>query len=158
MADGMTGGGRDPNRDAWVTRVLGVALHGGSAAAKPAGGIDVRATWRDAKESTDAALNALASELRTYGDPDLERIADFGLFGIGKTENVGLNKALIEFATAAAERREAAGKKLREAVGAYRAIIGGDLVAEIDGNPFGVHVGVRETLGQALDQIERAAA
>ena len=147
-------------QDAWITRVLGVSPDGASlsAAEPPGAAIDVRATWRDAKESTDAALNALASELRTYGDPDLERIADFGLFGIGKTENVGLNKALIEFAGAAAERRATAAKKLREAVGAYRTIIAGDLVAEIDGNPFGVKVGVRETLGRALDQIERAAA
>ena len=65
---------------------------------------------------------------------------------------------MIEFSAAAEERRAAAGKKLREAVGAYRVIIDGDLVAEIDDNPFGVKVGVRATLGRALDEIERAAA
>ena len=160
MANGSATGGRNPMQDAWIARVLGVSVAGAPAseAKPPESAMDVRATWRDAKESTDAALSALASELRTYGDPDLERIADFGLFGIGKTENVGLNKALIEFSAAAGERRAAAGKKLREAVGAYRVIIDGDLVAEIDGNPFGVKVGVRATLGRALDEIERAAA
>ncbi len=100
-------GSRTPARDAWVTRVLGIEFSRASAA-PAASRIDVRAVWREAKEATDAALNDLAAELRTFGDPDLERNADFGLFGLGRNENVMLNKALIEFSTAAPERRPAA--------------------------------------------------
>ena len=74
---------------------------------------DVRAIWRDAKDAVDDGLNRLAAELRTYEDPDLERIADFGLFGLGTGENVALNKALIEFSGV----RPGAGEKLRAAVG-----------------------------------------
>lgn len=118
---------------------------------------DVRAIWRDAKESTDASLEALARELRSYDDPDLERIADFGLFGIGRGENVALNKALIEFAGARPESRDTVAKKLHAAVTAYRSVIDGGLVDDIDNNPFGVSVNVRATLGQALDAIEHAA-
>ncbi|HET8995254.1 MAG TPA: hypothetical protein VFN42_01165 [Acetobacteraceae bacterium] len=117
---------------------------------------DLRAIWRDAKESTDASLEALARELRSYDDADLERIADFGLFGIGRGENVALNKALIEFATARPESRDAAAESLRGAVTAYRSVISGGLVDYIDNNPFGVSVNVRATLGRALDEIERA--
>ena len=63
-------------QDAWIARVLGVSVASAPAseAKPPESAMDVRATWRDAKESTDAALSALASELRTYGDPDLERM------------------------------------------------------------------------------------
>jgi hypothetical protein len=155
MSDEASKGSRTPAHDAWVARVLGIDV---SRAAAAAPRVDVRVVWREAKEATDAALNDLAAELRTYGDPDLERIADFGLFGLGRNENVMLNKALIEFSTAAPERRPAAAKKLGDAVGAYRRIIASPLVADIDANPFNVRVGVRETLGRALDQIERAAA
>ncbi|HET8996864.1 MAG TPA: hypothetical protein VFN42_09365, partial [Acetobacteraceae bacterium] len=87
---------------------------------------------------------------------DLERIADFGLFGIGRGENVALNKALIEFATARPESRDATAKKLQAAITAYRSVIEGGLVDDIDNNPFGVSVNVRTTLGRALDEIERA--
>lgn len=146
----------DPNQALWIKQVLGIDL------ASPKLGTgstaDLRAVWRDAKEETDAALEALGRELRTYEDPDLDRIADFGLFGIGKGENVALNKALIEFSAARGDGRAAAAKNLRAAVAAYRTLINGKLVGDIDNNPYGVQVSVRATLGHALDEIDRAAA
>jgi len=145
-----------PDQAAWIKNVLGIDL---VSPPKRTGSVgDLRAVWRDAKEETDAALEALGRELRTYEDPDLDRIAEFGLFGIGKGENVALNKALIEFGAARGDGRAAAAKKLRAAVAAYRSVLSGKLVSDIDNNPYGVQVGVRAILGPALDEIEQAAA
>ncbi len=144
------------DRNAWATRVLGVAFAGSSSVSHEK--IDRRAIWRDAKESVDDGLNRLASELRSYEDPDLERIADFGLFGIGVGENVALNKALIEYETAAPDRQSAAGAKLRIAVGKYRTLLQAEpMVRLIDRNPA-VPMSLAATLGGALDQIERSLA
>jgi len=159
--------GRSVAGDQWVQRVLGVApgLPGSSptGAPKPPPGatpgqrIDRRALWRDAKETVDDALNALGTELRSFGNPDLDRIAEFGLFGLGKGENVALAKALIEYDTAPEPRREAAGKALRQAIAGYRAILTGHpAVRQIDTNPFGVSVTMAATLGGALDRIEHS--
>ena len=130
---------------------LRAALDAGGAKA-PAAKIDVRAIWRDAKDAVDDGLNRLAAELRTYEDPDLERIADFGLFGLGTGENVALNKALIEFSGG----RPGAGEKLRAAVGNYRTMLGKEpMVALIDSNPA-VPMSMAATIGGALTQIEQA--
>jgi len=154
----------DAALNAWVTRVLGVTFGASAAApgtashANPSEKIDRRAVWRDAKESVDDGLNRLASELRSYEDPDLERIADFGLFGLGTGENVALNKALIEYEAAAPDRRPAAGAKLRTALGNYRTLLQAEpMVRLIDRNPA-VPMTIAATLGGALDQIERSLA
>ena len=152
----------DEAQDAWIKRVLGIDV--GSSAARPAtpdleaAGADPRALWQEAKEAADQRLNVLASKLRDTGDPDLVRIADFGLFGIsngGKGINVALNKAMIEYAAAAGERRAQAATKLRQAAQAYRATLASnEAVKLVDNNPFGVKVALLATLGGALDRIE----
>jgi len=141
-----------------VLKTLGIdpASHGSSTGTAPKG--DPRAIWRDAKDSTDAALSRLAQAMLAYEDPDLDRVAKFGLFGIGTKENVTLNKALIEFNAAPPERRAEMGKKLLAAVQAYRIVLGGNLVGLIDTNPYGVATGLRSVLGAALDDIARIAA
>jgi hypothetical protein len=124
----------------------------------PGGTADVRAIWRDAKDSVDEGLNKLAAELRSYEDPDLERIADFGLFGIGTGENVALNKALIEYSGAAPNRRQYAAGKLKIAIGNYRALLQKEpMVGLIDTNPV-VPMQMRATIDGALTQIEQALA
>ena len=148
--------------DAWVKRVLGVDA--GIAAALPgpsglnAADFDPGALWREAKEATDERLNILAGKLRNTGDPDLVRIADFGLFGIsngGKGINVALNKAMVEYAAAAGDRRAQAAAKLCKAAQEYRATLASnEAVKLVDNNPFGVDVAVLATLGAALDRIE----
>lgn len=144
----------------WVKRVLGLDLAARATPPRqePA---DLNAIWRDAKEATDQQLNVLAGKLRATGDPDLVRIADFGLFGIGggRGINVALRKALLEYGVAAPERRPAAARQVRKAVADYRtAITGNPGVALIDRNPFGVTVGLGPRLGAALDRIEQSLA
>ena len=117
---------------------------------------DPRAIWREAKEALDVSLNALASKLRAHNNPDMHRIADLGLFSIGRTENVGLNKALIEYTGASAERRGTATQQLRQAIAAYRAMMTKSRAIELLADtPFGANVPFQATLGGALDRIER---
>lgn len=149
---------RDPGKDRWVHKTLGIdprssGITNGTA---PAG--DPRAIWRNAKETTDAALSRLAQALLAYEDPDLDRIARFGLFGIGTKENVALNKALIEFNAGPPEARARTGRQLLAAVAAYRALLAGNLVGMVDANPYGVATALRSVLGSALDDIARSAA
>jgi len=149
-------------QNAWVKRVLGVDT--GAFAAPPgspelnAAEVDPGALWREAKEATDERLNILASKLRNTGDPDLVRIADYGLFGIsngGKGINVALNKAMFEYVAAVGDRRAQAAAKLRKAAQDYRATLASnEAVKLVDNNPFGVDVAVLATLGAALDRIE----
>jgi hypothetical protein len=113
--------------------------------------------WVDAKDDVDARLGRLQGSLRGFGDPDLDRIAEFGLNGITGTRSVGLLAALREADAPGADGR--ARRKLADAVGAYRSFLdSSDIVRLIDANPFGVEVGVQATLGGALAAIARRVA
>lgn len=140
----------------WVKRVLGV----GPRRLRASGGadrVDRLAIWRDAKEAVDAKLIQLAQKLRDYGDPDFDRIADFGLFGMTDGQTVALNVALRELAGAAPAKRPTAAAGVRTAISDYRAVMAGDGTFDlIDENQFGVDVALRATLGAALNQIERS--
>ena len=141
-----------PEQDGWILRVLGVGLPGGTAGKTPVE--PVLPIWRDAKEQVDSRIEALSRELRGFGDDDLERIADFGLFGITDRETVALSAALFEFDRAGSDKSAAAGK-LRGAIKAYRAAVGGnELVDLLDSAPFQTKVGLRATMFGALAQIE----
>ena len=149
--------GSHGGKEEWIKRVLGVDPANSTETASPA---ELGAMWRDAKEATDQALNQLAGKLQATGDPDLVRIAEYGLFGIGggRGINVALNRALLEYGAAAPERRQNAARQVRKAVAAYRDALGGEGVRLIDSNPFGVNVAMRNRLGTALDRIEHALA
>jgi hypothetical protein len=119
-------------------------------------GGDPRAIWREAKEAMDDKLNALASQLRAQHNQDMDRIAGLGLFSLGTNENVGMNRALLEFATASTEKRDAAQQQLRQAIVAYRAMLSqSGAIKLLASTPFGVAIPFQATLGGALDQIER---
>ena len=143
-------------QNVWVKQVLGIEI-GGQDTPEP--DLDAREVWREAKEATDQRLNLLATRLRRTGDPDLVRIADFGLFGIGggKGMNVALNKAMIEYAGSGGVARQQAAQQLRKAVQQYRTTLSSnEAVRLVDRNPFGVDVALAATLGAALDRIERS--
>ncbi len=146
---------------AWVGRVLGIQVSAKAQGASK-GTVDSRtprAVWLAAKEEVDGRLEALARELRTYGDPDLDQVAEFGLFGLsGGRETVGLTVALLELEGAPPERHAAAKAAVAKAVLAYRAGVldGNELVKIVDDNPFDIDVALHRTLDSALTQIERA--
>jgi hypothetical protein len=159
---------QSPDQSEWLQRVLGFTLPqdaatstftpaASAAAPSPESSNDTRTIWREAKDEVDDKLNALAAALRQFDDPDMERIADFGLFGVTKGESVALMKALMDFETTPAERRATKAAPLQKAISGFRAVLTGHpFIGQIDNNPFGVTVAMRSTLGAALDQIERS--
>lgn len=137
----------DAAKREWVERVLGVRMPSG-------GGEPLLPLWLDAKDAVDGRLGRLQGALRGFGDPDLDRIAEFGLNGITGRASVGLMVALREADAPGADGR--ARGKLAQAVAAYRSFLTeNDAVRLIDDNPFGVDVAVQATLGAALATIER---
>ena len=150
----------DDLKSAWVARVLGVVIpqpgQGDDEAGAGSKGLDVLATWRDAKDSVDSRLNGLASKLRQYGDPDLDRIADYGLFRIGTGETVALTRSLFDYTGAQPAERSKRSNAVRAAIGSYRVALASNLARLIDENPAGVQIGLRSTMEAALTTIERA--
>lgn len=138
----------------WVLRVLGVDT-GGAPTEEPEMP-DLLGVWRDAKEAVDAGMQSLAAALHRTDDPDLHRLADHGLFGIGAGENVKLTAALLDYQRAPPLGRTKPAKAVSASVGQYRALISSRLVTAIDANPFGVQVGIRSTMAGALDRIQQS--
>ena len=150
-----------PEQAEWLRRVLGVdvSVGAGSVGVAPGGPVALMLEWRDAKETVDERIEALARELRAFGDPDMERIADLGLFGITDRETVALNVALMEFDRAAAQAKGPAAGKVRASIKAYRkAVDANRMVGLLDTAPFSTRVDLRATMYSALDRIERVIA
>jgi hypothetical protein len=146
-------------REAWVRRVLGVDVTGGSAAASRIE--PVLPIWRDAKDWVDGQIERLRGAMRDTGVPAIARVADAGLNGITGRLQVGMIKELMEFDGAAragdAQKTVGSAARLRGTIGEWRGFLGKDrVVGLLDANPWGVDVGLRQKLGEALDDIERA--
>lgn len=141
---------------------LKLAEAGGGAtdnSAPPAAKSDPMTIWNSAKESTDAGITALQSALKGIPDPDLERIAEFGLNGVTEGNQVALMKHLFAFNQSSGEARLKAAAGLKAQCSEYRSFLAGSkLISLVDDNPFGVKLNLRATLGKALDDIDRAIA
>jgi hypothetical protein len=142
----------DGAKAAWVARVLGYTP---PAAAAPSRGPKqpLIAIWREAKEEVDAGISSLQGKLRQHGHPVLKRIADGGMNGVTDRNSVGIMAALME-----AESSPAARAKAAKAVASFRAFLATEIAEAIDDNPFGVTIGLRDTLGRALDDIDQRLA
>ncbi len=138
----------------WVQRVLGIDVRIRESSAVQSD--SVRGIWTQAKEAIDGRLEVLARTLRSFDDEQLNRIAEFGLFGLteGGT-TVRLIGAMLEYDSASGARRETAAARLGKAIEAYRGAMQGNRAMQlIDNNPFGVNVSLVATLDSALRQIE----
>jgi len=60
---------------------------------------------------------------------------------------------MIEYDAAGTDRRAAAAKQLRSAVDGYRRVLAHPFAVLVDDNPLHIPVGLRTTLGAALDRI-----
>lgn len=146
-------------QDAWIARVLGVALRRAAPPLPPRPravvSVGGRALWAQARDSVNEQIEALRGHLRGVDDPELQRIAEFGLNGATGKLSVGLMAALVEADAGATPQ---ARKKARDAVATYRAFLGQDaLVRLLDENPF-VPINIRGTLGSALAELDQALA
>jgi hypothetical protein len=144
----------DAAKAEWVGRVLGVALSRSQAGMKARG--PLLPIWTEAKEKADSGITKLQNALRERKDEDLDAIAEYGLYGATTGQSVTLMAALREAdATGAPEAYE----KVCDAVEDFRDFLeGAPIVDLIEGNPFGVSVPLRATLGPALAELEKRAA
>lgn len=146
----------DDEKDAWVSRVLGITLGAAPAAAQTGVSAPLLPLWTAAKDRADAGIAQLQAALRAADDDDLEQIAEFGLFSVTQGQAVKLIAALLE---ADAAPSPATHGKLRTALDNYRDFLdGAPIVDLVEDNPFGVSVPLRATLGAALDEMERRLA
>ncbi len=118
-----------------------------------------REIWRTARETVDAQIAALTTRLRSMPDPELQRIATFGLNGATGKLSVGLLTALTEVDAVPPDQQTAARDKARSIVGEFRGFLQTNpLIRLLDENPFKEPVTIRATLGAALAQLDQALA
>jgi hypothetical protein len=116
-----------------------------------------RTAWDAATEAVDAQLNQLQAGFRTSGHPTLLRVAEFGLNGITGKLKVGLRTAMLEFEQAGEDKRAAAARKLAATVTSFKGFVSSDEAIQLlDENPLNVAVTIRQSLGRALDQLEKS--
>lgn len=111
--------------------------------------------WLEAKEQADQGIGRLQDTLRQVDDEDLNTIVDYGLYGATTGQSVKLMAALRD---ADHEGSPEALANVLRAVDAFRDFLAGAPIVDlIEENEFGVNVPLRQTLGAALDQLERLA-
>ncbi len=150
-------------QNAWVERVLG---HRFAARATrrpvrqpPAAYVSIRGRqiWREAREKVGAEIGALTQHLRSMPDPEMRRIAEFGLNGATGKLSISLLTSLSEADAASPDQQPAVRGKARAVVAQYRGFLQQNaLVRLLDENPFGIPVTIRATLGAALAEIDHA--
>jgi hypothetical protein len=144
-----------------IEDMIAAAEASAAAASNPAASNSLLATWRglltdwrSALEQLDGQIAELQKALRRQKQPELDKIAEFGLNAVTGNHKVRLMAALHEVGSndiaKLAERHVA----LRQQFQAFLAHIETDRkVAACDSNPFGVHVAIQDTLTPALSAI-----
>jgi hypothetical protein len=113
--------------------------------------------FRDAVETVDGQMDGLAAACRQTDDPWLQRIADLGLPAVTGNFKTPLMTACLEVSGASGDKVAAAAAKARTAVANFaQHLATNPQVAGCDGNPFGVPVSIRATLGPALKSLNDA--
>jgi hypothetical protein len=147
----------------WLARVLGVTVGRGAGAGRNAATIRrdleaAQAAWLEATATVDQQLNALRALLLRTKDPDLHRIAEYGLNGITGTRKVALAKALQEVTTAPDGKLVPLAGKAAQAAAEFRAFVQADRRVAACDSCREVTVTIGATLGGALGRLERALA
>jgi len=145
----------------WLERVLGVRIASGTTTSPPG---DFKgqwqksfSAWRDAVETVDKQMEALGAACRQTNDAWLVRIADLGLAAVTANFKTPLMAACLDVGAAPADKVAGAAAKARSAIVNFAKHIAADpQVAGCDGNPFGVAVSIRGTLGPALKSLNDA--
>jgi hypothetical protein len=116
-----------------------------------------KAAWQGALDTVNGQLESLRGQLVGANDPDLKKIAEFGLNAITANHRVPLEAALGDVdATPDADKEKAIHKAL-DRVRDFRTHIDNDeRVEACDNNPWGVKVTLRSELDGALTKLEQA--
>ena len=147
---------RNPKSD-WVRRVLGVDVPAQAGTAPDARGAIMRAVaeWNNTTQEVGRQVESLRKVLLASTDPELHRIAEFGLNGITGKLRVGLETALREVAVATPDARPNAAAKVAQAAAALRGFLATDRrIAACDACPT-VPVSLRATFSAGLDSLDR---
>jgi hypothetical protein len=114
--------------------------------------------WREVKERVDMQISSLQAALRGFNDPDLERIAEYGMYGLTDGLQVKLQTAIFDLsiATQPAARDKIKAKAV-QIVSAYEKMIAGsEIVTLCDENPFDIAVNIRQTLMPELKRMRQS--
>ncbi|QDY70783.1 hypothetical protein [Qingshengfaniella alkalisoli] len=115
--------------------------------------------WIDAKGEADASLGPLMSHLASSTDPNLQRIARFGLNGVTKGNNTALMAALMGYNSASGDARAQRAKDVIAQIDAYSSFLASDpIIALCEDNPFGQTVSIRAPLTKALKRMKTSLA
>jgi hypothetical protein len=113
--------------------------------------------WRNASDTVDGQIAQLQTALRNSGDEDYRDIAEFGLNAVTGNFKVPLMASIRTIDSTEGEARKGAAAKAEQIVTRFKHHIDQDeVVMACDGNPLDVKVTIRDTLGAALAQMEKA--
>lgn len=116
-------------------------------------------TWLDAKGKVDASLAPLMTELSKAEDPNLNRIARFGLSSVTKGNNTALMAAILRFNGSSGPARASTATALGKEIDTYSNFLASDpIVGLCEENPFGYAVAIRAPLIRALDKMKAMIA
>lgn len=116
-----------------------------------------KTAWQNALDTVNGQLESLRGQLAGANDPDLKRIAEFGLNAITSDHKVPLQTAILDVDATADNAKEKAIDRALDRVREFRAHIDTDeRVEACENNPWGVKVTIRSELDGALSQLEHA--
>lgn len=116
-----------------------------------------RGAWQDASEAVDGQISKLQSVLRGSGDPDLEKIAEYGLNAVTGNHRVRLMAAIMEIDRASGMPSRDMVANAAKRIGALEKHIASDAVVKaVDTNPFKVDMSIAKTLSGATTQLKGA--
>ncbi|MEX0340546.1 MAG: hypothetical protein AB3N11_16085 [Arenibacterium sp.] len=116
-----------------------------------------RGAWQDASETVDGQISKLQSVLKGSGDPDLERIAEYGLNAVTGNHRVRLMAAVMDIDRVKGVPSKDMVTNAAKQIGALEKHITSDAVVKaIDNNPFKVDVSIAKTLSSATAELKGA--
>ncbi|MEX0280283.1 MAG: hypothetical protein AB3N13_03715 [Arenibacterium sp.] len=116
-----------------------------------------REAWQDASETVDGQISNLQSVLKGSGDPDLERIAEFGLSAVTGNHRVRLMAAVMDIDRVKGVPSKDMVTNATKQIGALEKHISSDAVVKaVDNNPFKVDVSIVKTLTGATAELKGA--
>jgi hypothetical protein len=116
-----------------------------------------KAAWEGALDTVNGQLEKLRIALIDEKDPELKRIAEFGLNAMTADHKVPLQAAILDLDRTPDNAKAKIIGQAKELVTEFRDHIETDERVEVcDDNPFNVKVTIRATLDPALAQMEKA--
>jgi hypothetical protein len=148
-------------KDEWVSRVLGLQVGGGADEDEDVGPQlgDSFKGLNDGYELVGKQIAELQTTLRNSSDPDLQRIAEFGLNALTGGLRVKLQVAVTPLLSHTSTDPGGDAKKVTKIAGEFMKLLTVDgKIRAFDRNPFGVNVAIAATLKPRLLQLTKAVS